>query len=244
MSRSMVIVLAALFLASCASSPRAKRIEAVQKLQQDIEEIKTTKADKADTNVKIDDFKTELQIVSGKLDETEQLVRQTKAKQEQNSERLDQVIAEYDKKIVVLEEAISKLESRGVRSAQPAENIKFDYIEGYKRLQAKEFDEAIRLFSRYIQNFPAGRAIHNARFYLASAMFQKKDFETAILKYEEYKEKYPKGEKISEALYHQGVSFEQLGKKSDSKLFFQELISNHSQSPWAKKAQEALKKLK
>lgn len=243
MRRSIVVALAALFLTSCASSPRTKRIEAIQKLQQDIEEIQSTKADKADTNVKIDDFKTELQIVSGKLDETEQLVRQTKAKQEQNSERLDQVIAEYDKKIVALEESISKLESKSAKP-QSTENTKFDYIEGYKRLQAKEFDEAIRLLSRYIKNFPTGRSIHDARFYLASATFQKKDFEAAILKYEEYKEKYPKGEKIPEALYQQGISFEQLGKKNDAKLFFSEVLSNHSKSPWAKKAQEALKKLK
>jgi len=49
----------------------------------------------------------------------------------------------------VMKEAISKLEGKlEKRSAQPQENIKLDYIEGYKRLQSKDFDEAIIKNSR------------------------------------------------------------------------------------------------
>ena len=123
-------------------------------------------------------------------------------------------------------------------------DVKADFSNGMKRFKNKEYASSITLFSRYIQNFPAGKSIKDARYYLADAYYAKKEYQDAILKFEEFKEKYPKDSHVPEALYKQGMSFVELGKKSDAKPFLTEVISNFPDSSFAKKAKGELEKIK
>lgn len=250
-----LLIFTALFLLNgCASSPRAKRMEALQYLQEEVEKLKQTKADKADANVQLDDFKTELQILSGKVEESEYAIKNNQKTSEQNNQRLDKVISDYDQKILSLEKNIAelqeKIEEAGQRSEMKrksqaaASDIKLDFANGMKKYKEGEYSGAAALFSRYVKNFPTGKSIQNARYFWADALFEAKDYQNAILKFEEYKEKHPKSDRVSEALYKQGLSFLKLGKKSDAKLFFTELVSSHGSSSSAKKAKSELDKLK
>jgi len=252
------------FLSGCATAERVKRVKTARQIEEDVEQLKETKADKADAHVKWDDLKTELQILSGKVEENQHFLREEKKKRNKHNERLDNMTAEYDKKILSLEETshqnrealaelgrkldalsekLASFQAPKKNAAEERTDIRLDYIHGMKRYRQKDYDAAILMLKRYIGNFPSGRFIHNARFFLGDAYFQKKVCEDAILKYEEYKEKYPQGEKVAEALYKQGICFKAIGKKADAKLFLEELISSHGDSPYAKRAKVALKGL-
>ena len=239
-----------LILNGCASSPRAKRVEALQYLQEEVEKLKKTKADKADANVELEDFKTELQILSGKVEEAEFAIKNHQKTVEQNNERLDKVISDYDQKILALEKSIAelqeKIEDSGARkkSQSAASDIKLDFANGMKKYKGGDYSGAAALFSRYVKNFPSGKSIHNARYFWADALYEAKDYQNAILKFEEYKEKHSKSDRVPEALYKQGLSFLHIGKKTDAKLFFSELVSSHGSSSFAKKAKGELDKLK
>lgn len=256
-----------LVVGGCASSPRTRRVEAVQKLEEDVEKLKQTKADKADSNVQLDDFKTELQLLSGKEEENAHLGKTSQKNLEKSNARIDKLIADYDQKIVTLEQQLKKQDEKNIevekkladlekqmgekvqahqKKVETSEHadVKMDYANGMKRFKAKEYSSAITLFTRYVQNFPSGRSTKNARFYLADSYYQKQDYQNAILKFEEFKEKHSKDTKIAEALYKQGLSFVSLGKKSDAQLFFNEIVSKYAESSYANKAKAELDKLK
>lgn len=260
---------------SCASTPRAKRVEVVKNLQEEVDKLKK---DRADLNVKIDDMKTEVEILSGKIEENQHFLRRTTDNLSRNNRRLDQIIAEYDKKLISMEDAIdvqqkknkqtqAKISSfqsevnqslQGLRKkvtaaesarekaakAKTKTDVRYDYVNGFKRYKAKEYSSAVTLFSRYVKNFPAGRSVHNARYYLAESFFRMQDYQNAILKYEEYKEKYLKGKRVAEAIFKQALSFKGLGKIGDAKLFLEDLMANYPDSKFSKKAKIELGKLK
>lgn len=248
--RMIYLLFISLIFNGCASSPRAKRVEALQYLQEEVEKLKQTKADKADANVQLDDFKTELQILSGKVEEAEYAIKNDQKTVEQNNQRLDKVISDYDQKILALEKNIAELQEKieevGTKrkSQAAASDVKQDFTNGMKKYKEGDYSGAAALFARYAKNFPTGRSIQNARYFWADALYEAKDYQNAILKFEEYKEKYPKSDRVPEALYKQGLSFLHLGKKSDAKLFFSELVSSHGNSSFAKKAKSELDKLK
>lgn len=255
-----------LIFVNCASTPRARRVEALKSVQ---DEVEILKRDKADMNVRLDDLKTEVQILSGKIEENQHFIRKTQKSLDTNDQRLDKLISGYDKKIISLETAMdqehkkyqelhekletkinelgSKLlafETQKAKVAEAKTDVRYDYMNGLKRFEAKEYSSAITLFTRYISNFPAGRSIHNARYYLSESYFRTKDYQNAILKYEEYKEKSPKGAHVAEAIYKQALAFKGLGKISDAKLFLEDLIANYPASPFAKDAKVELERLK
>jgi len=243
----------------CASSPRAKRVEAVKNLQDEVDGLKK---DRADLNVKLDDLKTEVQILSGKLEENQHFLKKISKRLEDNNQRLDTVIADYDKKIGGLEDSTQetqkgledirqkvssveeRLEAKKASSPTAGVDIRYDYLNGVKKLKEKDYNEAILLFSRYNKNFSKGRMIENSMFFLGEAHLEKKDYQNAILKYEEYKEKFPSGKRVSEAIFKQALSFKGLGKTSDAKLFLEDIITNHASSEFAGKAKTELKNLK
>jgi TolA-binding protein len=81
-------------------------------------------------------------------------------------------------------------------------------------------------------------------FELAQDLFIKKDWKQAILQFEKYREEKPKGPHFSDATYKIGVSFQELGMDSESKVFFEEVISKFPKSDDARRAKIRLKSLK
>src|SRR3989338_169874 len=94
-----LVVIVTSFL-SCASSPRKRRIEALEKTR---EEVDTLKQERADINVRVDEVKTEIQVLSGKVEESQHALSNTEKTLQKQNEQLDQLIIDYDKKIVSLE---------------------------------------------------------------------------------------------------------------------------------------------
>jgi TolA-binding protein len=77
----------------------------------------------------------------------------------------------------------------------------------------------------------------------ANSHFEKKKWEDAILAYEEYRKKNPKGDGYSLATYRIGLSFQEMGLKSDAKAFYKEVVDKYPKSKEAGLAKTKLKKL-
>jgi len=68
--------------------------------------------------------------------------------------------------------------------------------------------------------------LHKESYELAQDLFIKKDWKQAILQFEKYREEKPKGPHFSDATYKIGVSFQELGMDSESKVFLKKLLAN------------------
>jgi len=239
----------------------------VEKYKAVASDVVELKKQRADTEVMVEDLKAEFQLVKGRVEEFQHFSKKNEEAIQGLKDRFDRFATDYDTKFKDMDlkneeiskkldqlqkdvEAIiskmgelqaSKKKAQEVASAQT--DVKYDYVNGMKRYRNKEYTSAITYFSRYIKNFPAGRNVHNSRFFLADAFFEKADYQNAILKYEEYKEKYPSGQYVAQSLFNQGLSFKKLGKVADAKLFFSELVNAHPTSPFAAKAKAELEKM-
>jgi TolA-binding protein len=78
----------------------------------------------------------------------------------------------------------------------------------------------------------------------AESYLKKGDWAQALLGYKEYQEKNPRGRLWALANYKIGVCFQEMGKKDNAKLFFQETIEKHPKSEAAKRARYRLGKMK
>lgn len=81
-------------------------------------------------------------------------------------------------------------------------------------------------------------------FVLAEEYFAKKEWKKAILNYQQYLERTPKGKSVPLATYKIGVSFQELGRSADAKIFFEDVITKYPDSPQAKSASSRLKNIK
>lgn len=86
--------------------------------------------------------------------------------------------------------------------------------------------------------------LHQDSFEIAQDLFAKKDWKQAILQFEKYRKEKPKGQHFSNATYKIGVSFQELGMDSESKVFLEEVISKFPKSDDARRAKIRLKSLK
>lgn len=119
------------------------------------------------------------------------------------------------------------------------------YDEGKKAFDEGKYDEARKLFRKFLQHFPADAMLaDNALFWVGESHFKESSYDKAILTFQEVVNKYPASDKLDASLYKIGRSFEALGLKEDAALFYDDLVSKFPSSSLVKDAQKRLAALK
>jgi tol-pal system protein YbgF len=214
----------------------------------------------AEQRAMIESLRQEIQILSGRLEETEYAVKQKlktyKDSYEKKAIRLDRIDRTASKnkgRIVRLEQYLNfestepGLKSKKVSGTETRKGAEKKLSEDTIYQSAKQafdqgdFESAREGFQKLIKNHPKSKNVDNAQFWVGEIYYHEKWYEKAILEYQKVVEKYPKGNKVQASLLKQGFSFFNLGDKANARLIFTELIKKYPKSNEAKIAKKKLK---
>lgn len=119
------------------------------------------------------------------------------------------------------------------------------YNSGISQFKAKKFKEAYNTFTEYIEKYPKGEMLANARFWRGDCLYKQEEYELAILEYQNVIADFSSHLKAPAALLKQGLAFEKLKEPDTAKIVYTKLLEEYpksEQAKTAKKQMEALKK--
>ena len=208
----------------------------------------------------IEELREEIRRLNGKLEEVEySLSRQQKTtesfqrKSEDASNRLTEATGANTDRIARIEQYLN-FESAGkpgkavpapapVPAAQPKKQPTEDelYKSAKQAFDQGDSETAKKYFQEVIDRYPKSENADNAQFWIGEIYYREKWYEKAILEYQKVIEKYPDGNKVPAALLKQGVAFQNIGDKPNSRHILEDLVKKYPKSNEAKIAREKLK---
>ena len=211
----------------------------------------------AKINASVEALKDDVQLLSGRLEESEFMVRE-RLKAGENAEKGNQILLDklsislnqIEARLQYIEQYLN-LEAAGSRStpqgpAPKAEKTLTDqeqYVAAKQAFDQGDFDAARSAFEAIIKDFPKSERADNAQFWIGEIYYREKWYEKAILEYQKVIENYPKGNKVPASLLKQGFAFISLGDKANARLILKELSQKYPESNEGKIALQKLKEL-
>ncbi len=182
----------------------------------------------------IDELKTELARLTGRLEELERA--QGQASKNEGAAQLE-AVKKLETRLNELEQAqIETLENlKKVQTSSPAADPVSWLEQGKSRLISGDLEGAAEALSEYLKSSKPRQA-EEATFLRGEAYFGLKQYKKAIIDFSKFPERFQKSRKMPEALYKIGLSFDALGMREDARNFFQELIEKFPKTAEAKKA--------
>ncbi len=182
----------------------------------------------------IDELKTELARLTGRLEELERA--QGQASKNEGTAQLE-AVKKLETRLNELEQAqIETLENlKKVQTSSPAADPVSWLEQGKSRLISGDLEGAAESLSEYLKSSKPRQA-EEATFLRGEAYFGLKQYKKAIIDFSKFPERFQKSRKMPEALYKIGLSFDALGMREDARNFFQELIEKFPKTAEAKKA--------
>jgi len=216
----------------------------------------------AEQNAQIESFRQEIQLLGGRLEETEYALKQkmktsddSYEKKEIRLDRIDRTASSNKDRIARLEQYLNFDSAEPDVKTKPGAGIKTQdrakqkvSEDGIYQTAKQAFDQgdlelARERFQKLIDTYPKSNRADNAQFWIGEIYYHEKWYEKAILEYQKVIENYPNGNKVQSSLLKQGFSFFNLGDKANARLIFTELIKKYPKSNEAKIAKKKLKGL-
>jgi tol-pal system protein YbgF len=225
------------------------------------QEMESLRDSMAQMRILVDNVRTEMRDVSGRLEETGFFMEskvgsllEEKEEKEQSLILLSARVAQLDDQLTRLEAYMGLDEDSRVEAVKPQGNEPeagpmetLDEQPAYEYAK-QTFDQghmeaARNQFRAFLKRFPNSGLADNAYFWIGESFFLEKWYEKAILEYQSVIEKYPKGNKVPSALLKQGMAFARIDDKTNARLILNELIKKHPGSPEALLAKRTLDNL-
>jgi tol-pal system protein YbgF len=203
----------------------------------------------ADIQATIDNTKSEMQALSGKVDDTALAVKKP-------AEDLARYREDADKRIFALEDRILKQQTLiDTLSKKIAEmgKAKMDeaastpdslYLKGLDSLKAGDIVTARDQFTKFLDQNPNHELAANAHYWIGETHYSEKNYELAILSYQEVIKNFPGKEKVVAAMLKQAMSFNAIKDSKSARFVLKKLIEGFPKSEEAKKAKVMLKEIK
>lgn len=203
----------------------------------------------ADIQATIDSTKSEMQSLSGKIDDALLAVKKP-------AEDLTRYREDADKRIISLEEQIlrqqtlidslSKKMTEGEKAKKDAPDSATDalYLKGLDSFKAGDFVTAREQFTKFFDQNPKHDLAANAHYWIGETHYSEKNYESAILSYQEVIKNYPGKEKVVAAMLKQGMSFNMLKDPKSAKFVLKKLVEGFPKSEEAKRARGMLNEIK
>ena len=205
----------------------------------------------------------EIQIIRGKLEETEYFMKQkikpfekVDQKREEQITKMEEILTSQRNRIRGIEQYLNiesdlydaKSKSDSEKNPKRKEKKKLSENEMYalakQALDQGDFETAREGFLEIIKKYPGSGWVDNAQFWIGDAYYREKWYEKAILEYQKVIENYPKGNKVPASLLKQGFAFFNIGDKANARLILKELIKKYPKSNETKIAIKKLKEFK
>lgn len=186
------------------------------------EQVATLQQGREQDSVRTQEFDEQFRVVNGRLDTLEHQVALNKQSIASAATDRERAAKESSDRFRAYEEELTKLQGRITELNDQLASLK------------KSVDKAEA----------ASKDKDKDNFKEAEGLFDKKEWKSAIVAYQKYRDRNPKGKKYPEATYKIGVSFQELGMKSEARAFYEEVIEKYPGAKEAKKAATRLKSLK
>jgi len=203
----------------------------------------------ADLFSMMDSTKMELQVLSARLEDISQ-------SQKKNSDDLKRYRDDTDRRLVMIEDRIVKLQAAldelnkrtrdGMADPAKADESRPDalYLKGLELFKANNFASARTSLTQFIEQHPSHELVPNARYWIGETYYSEKNYEQAILEFQEVIKLYPKKDKAPAAMLKQALAFKALKDIKSSRYVLNRLVQDYPKSDEAKKARVLLKELK
>lgn len=179
-------------------------------------------------------------------EQKERLAAQQRAESLSRIEELNEQIRGLHGKTEALENRIAESER-----SREEERIKSENAQNAWKEKALVYEQTIEKLEAQLKEAPKAAAKVGVgakgklgTFDKAEESFNSKDWKEAILNYQKYRDNNPTGKRYAEATYKIGVSFQELGMKTEAKAFYDEVIEKFPKSVNANRARTRLKTLK
>ncbi len=216
----ILLPVAFLSLTACENFLTRNDVKEAEQKKQMQEQVVHLQKNTADTNNRFSDIESDLRGLNGRVEVVENKLNQSNQSSDKQRQASEQVANENAKKLLVLQEEVTKLTE-----------------------QMNQMSAELTAMKSAEQESAAAPAKKDA-FAQAEENFEKKDFKKAILGYQKFRDSNPKSKKFPEATYKIGVCFQELGMKDEARTFLDEVVAKFPASPEAKKAKTRLKTLK
>lgn len=219
------------------------------------------RAKSAETRVTLDKLQTEIQRLTGKVEELEYKLSQFSSLADQNQKLLsgyNQPVsgdtAQANTGQQVDQNSVTGLgqpqdqQNAANDASKPAKTSPAEQPEGpdlydssKKMFDEGKFKESRAGFQKFIKAEPKSPKAASAQYWIADSYYKEQEYEKAALEYETIIKKYPKNNKAPAAYLKQAYAFEKVGEKATALDVLKELVKKY---PDSKEAEIASKKIK
>ena len=211
-------------------------------------------------NATLEKLRDEIQILSGRVEETEHLVKQRMANFGNTENEDESKLEDDERELERIKEATSLNRDRILRleqylnfepTEQLAKKLPDDQVDGglpekktytlaKEAFDKGDFESAREGFKKLLKRYPDSENADNAQFWIGETYYREKWYEKAILEYQKVIEKYPEGNKVQASLLKQGFAFKYVGDKANAELILKELVRKYPDSTEAEIARKKL----
>jgi tol-pal system protein YbgF len=212
---------------------QAELVRRVDRLDKKLEETRGgVSASRATTDTRMNQLSERLDVVVGKLEESQARMTQLGL----NVETVKQRVSRSDS--VRQAQGLSPRDTSGTLDPDQAYQAAYsDYAAGRYKLAAEAFRE-------YLRHYPDTEVSDNAQYWIGESLYAQGDFAAAIIEYRAVVDKYPKGDKVPASLLKIGIANSRLGNRADAKKSYQQVIQRYPKSSEAALAKERLAQLR
>jgi len=232
-----------------------------QKVTQDDQ---TLRDQTASFYIQLEEFRTELQTLNGRIEEIEFLlpqrtetINEIDQKLIRNMTRIDELIQQnstrlqaIEKYLTAVQEAKKKAKPKVEQPKPKAETVKLDqlsetelYATAKRAFDNDDFETARQYFTTQLKKFPQSNRADNAQFWIGETYYREKWYEKAIIEYDNVINNFPKGNKVPAAFYKQALAFIHVDNKQLARVRLKELIEKYPDTPEAGLARKKLEEL-
>ncbi|MEJ2368032.1 MAG: tol-pal system protein YbgF [Acidobacteriota bacterium] len=115
------------------------------------------------------------------------------------------------------------------------------YRKAFNLMENAKYDQAIRAFGFFIQQFPQSDLADNAQYWMGECLYAQKKYADARDTFKAVQDHFPFGNKVPDALYKQALCEGKLGHKQAETRLLKELVDDYPFSHAAALAKAALK---
>ncbi|MBA3817860.1 MAG: tetratricopeptide repeat protein [Deltaproteobacteria bacterium] len=201
----------------------------VTKLQVVLEDSsKLLKRNSADLGADVDQLRNEVRTANGLVTSINNAITELKT-------AFDNYRKQHDARLDQLEQRLGQMES-----GKPSANSSPDDLWklGSTAFEAARYNDAIEIFKRMHQSFPAHERADDAIYFRGQAHTNLKDWEKAIGVYQMLLDKYPDGSLTDDGLYFAALAAQQLKQCTEARTYLGIIKSKYGKSNVAKQAGE------
>jgi len=220
-------------------------IDAIAKsLKSDVAEVRKLSADIQAT---IDSTKTEMQAMTGKLDDMGLSLNKPTEDLARYREDADKRIIALEDRIIKLQSTIDELTKKTAELAQAKEVTASPdavYMKGLDVFKSGDMPAAREIFSKFLEKYPQHDLAANAHYWIGETHYSEKSYEPAILAFQDVIKNFPTKDKVPASMLKQAMAFNAINDAKSAKYVLKKLGETFPKSDEAIKAKELLKEIK